>query len=275
MTTYAVGDIQGCYGALVELLDKLAFEPAKDQLWVAGDLINRGEDSLSVLRLLKSLGDSVVCVLGNHDISTIAMHYGLLKPHRSLRKLFKAPDRDELMHWLASWPLIQVDESRKLCMVHAGLPPKWKVSKAQQYSLEIQQQLQSDHVKEWLVNVYGDRPKKWKKSLTGYDRQRYIINAFTRMRFLEKDGALTFRQKQSPKFHKKHTPWFAYKKRKSQDYTIVFGHWASLGFFHGNNVIGLDTGCVWGNALSAINLDHIHQDEIPVIAVSCEQPGNN
>ncbi len=272
MATYAIGDIQGCYSALMRLLDKLAFDPAEDRLWLAGDLVSRGEDSLSVLRLLKQLDKTVDCVLGNHDISLLAMHYGVLKPHPSLLSLLNAPDREELIIWLSSQPLIQVDEAKKLCLVHAGLPPKWKVSAAQRYSQEIQQQLQSPCAGQWLARVYGDQPKKWKKSLTGDDRHRYILNAFTRMRFLEKDGALTFRSKQSPKFHKRHIPWFAYKKRKNTNYTILFGHWASLGFYQGNNVIGLDTGCVWGNALSAIKLDDINHNE-QLVAVSCKDAG--
>ncbi len=270
MADYAIGDIQGCYSALMELLDKLQFDPANDRLWLAGDLVSRGKDSLAVLRLLKSLNNSVSCVLGNHDISLIAMHYGVLKKHRSLKKILKASDRDELIAWLSAQPLIQVDKTRKICMVHAGLPPKWKVKAAQKYSAEIQQSLQGEHVGEWLSHVYGDTPIKWKKSLTGYDRHRYILNAFTRMRFLKKNGALTFTHKQSPKFLRKYTPWFEHEKRKNSDYCILFGHWASLGFYQGNNVIGLDSGCVWGNSLSAVNLDDIN-DNTQAISVSCDR----
>ena len=274
MAEYAIGDIQGCYSALIQLLDKLQFDPAKDKIWLAGDLVSRGEDSLAVLRYLKSLDKSVVCVLGNHDVSLLAMHYGLLKTHRSLKKLLRAPDREELMHWLSQQPLIQVDKKRKICMTHAGLPPKWSVKAARKYAAEVEKYIQSDQAAEWLSHVYGDDPTIWKKSLTGYERHRYILNALTRMRFLRKNGALTFTHKQSPKFHKKHTPWFAYEKRKNTDFCLLFGHWASLGFYQGNNVIGLDTGCVWGNSLSAINLDDIQNIEntaIPVISVSCER----
>lgn len=270
MAEYAIGDIQGCYGALIQLLEKLQFDPEKDRLWLAGDLVNRGEDSLSVLRFLKGLGDSAICVLGNHDISLIAIHYGLLKPNPSLASLLNAPDREELIHWMCGQPMIRVDEDRKICMAHAGLPPKWSVEDAVSYSKEIEAELQSDHVGEWLAEVYGDKPKKWKKSLQGYDRHRYILNAFTRMRFLKNGGAMTFKYKQSPKFHRQHIPWFDFEKRKNKDYCILFGHWASLGFYQGNNVIGLDTGCVWGGSLSAINLDKISEGMLP-ISVKCDR----
>lgn len=270
MADYAVGDIQGCYGALMALVEKIQFDPEQDRLWIAGDMVSRGEDSLAVLRYIKSLGDAAVCVLGNHDISLIAMHYGLIKPHPSLKKLLKAPDRDELIQWLCQQPMMQVDDDRKVCMTHAGLPPKWTVEEAKTYALEIQQMLQADGIAEWLGHVYGDKPRKWKKSLQGYDRHRYILNAFTRMRFLKNSGGLTFKYKLSPKFHKKHIAWFDYPKRKNKDYCIIFGHWASLGFYQGNRVIGLDTGCVWGGSLSAINLDGISKDMAP-ISVKCNR----
>ncbi len=276
MTEYAIGDIQGCYGALMQLLDKLHFDPAKDKIWLAGDIVSRGEDSLAVLRLVKSMNSSVKCVLGNHDISLIAMHHGLLKPHRSLKKILKSPDREELISWLSAQPLIQVDKSRKICMTHAGLPPQWKVKAAIKYADEIQQNLQSDEVSVWLKNVYGNTPEKWKKSLTGYDRHRYILNAFTRMRFLRSNGSLTFTNKQSPKAQKKYKPWFEHAKRKNSNYCILFGHWASLGFYQGNNVIGLDSGCVWGNRLSAVKLDDINKkttsnSSTQAISVSCKK----
>jgi len=285
MTCYAIGDLQGCYGAFMQLLDKLQFDPTTDQLWLAGDLVNSGEDSLSVLRLLKELGGSVSCVLGNHDISLLAMHYGLFKRHSSLKKIFKAADREELMAWLESQPLIQVDKKRKICMTHAGLPPKWKVKEAQAYSQEIERELQGENTAEWLSHVYGDNPKQWKKSLEGYDRHRYILNAFTRMRFLKGKGRLTFKLKNSPYANKKlekqqkkqgdnkYIPWFEYPDRKSANYQLIFGHWASLGFYHANHVTGLDTGCVWGGRLTAINMDII-SDEVQTISVSCKKTGN-
>ena len=280
MADYAIGDIQGCYSDFMRLLDKLQFDPANDKLWLAGDMVSRGEDSLATLRFIKSLdSSSVACVLGNHDISLIAMHYGLLKPHSSLKPIMKATDQEELIAWLSTQPFIQVDKARKICMTHAGLPPQWKVKTAVKYAAEIQQALQSDDVKRWLKKVYGDSPKKWKKSLTGYDRHRYILNAFTRMRFLKNNGELTFNHKYSPKQLKKmkhqatrmeYIPWYAYKNRKNTNYCILFGHWASLGFYQGNNVIGLDSGCVWGNRLSGVKLDDISA-KTKAISVSCDR----
>jgi bis(5'-nucleosyl)-tetraphosphatase (symmetrical) len=277
MTCYAIGDLQGCYGSFMQLLEKINFDDKKDQLWLAGDLVNRGENSLAILRFLKSLDNSVSCVLGNHDISLIAMHYGLYKCHPSLKNIMKAPDREELINWIESQPMIQIDKKNKVCMTHAGLPPKWKVSEALTYSQEIEQQLQGNNTADWLSHVYEDKPKKWKKSLQGYDRDRYILNAFTRMRFINTKGSLNFKQKHSPlsKKHKKEfqdklTPWFSFPDRKSANYRLLFGHWASLGFYQANNVIGLDTGCVWGASLSAINMDII-SDEVQPISVSCHR----
>lgn len=268
MANYAVGDIQGCYDSLQHLLEKLKFDPLKDTLWVAGDLVNRGNKSLETLRYLKNLGSSARCVLGNHDISLIAAHYGVVKNHPSTDALMKAPDRFELINWLRTLPLIQVDKHKKICMVHAGIPPFWTVKKAKKLSKEIQAKLQHEDVGPWLRQVYGNKPNKWSNELEGNDRDRYILNAFTRMRFLRKNGALNLVDKAAPKNHKKSIAWFESKKRKNKDYTILFGHWASLGYYHGNNVVGLDSGCVWGNKLTAVNID-VSYDTYQPISVKC------
>jgi bis(5'-nucleosyl)-tetraphosphatase (symmetrical) len=271
MAIYAVGDIQGCYSSLMRLLDKLQFTPERDTLWVAGDLVNRGENSLATLRLLKSLADSVVAVLGNHDISLLAIHYGLLKSNPTLDPILCAHDREELMDWLRQQPLLHINKTQKIGMAHAGIPPQWTISQAQHYAIEIQKQLQGNDSKAWLATVYGNKPNKWHKAQSNdSDRHRYIINAFTRMRFLTKNGALNFKQKTSPHKHKHKAliPWYEYPKRNNKDYCILFGHWASLGYYQGNNVIALDTGCVWGGRLTAIQLDSATEIR-PLISVSC------
>ncbi|CAA6822307.1 MAG: Bis(5'-nucleosyl)-tetraphosphatase, symmetrical (EC [uncultured Thiotrichaceae bacterium] len=268
MANYAVGDLQGCYDSLQRLLEELQFDASSDTLWLAGDLVNRGSKSLETLRFLKSLGSSARCVLGNHDISMIAAHYGVVRSHPSTDTLMKAPDRFELIDWLRTLPLIQVAKDKKICMVHAGIPPFWSVKKAKKLSKSIQEKLQDDDVGPWLRQVYGNKPNKWSKELIGNDRDRYILNAFTRMRFLRKNGALNLVDKASPISHKRSIPWFEFKKRKNKDYTIFFGHWASLGYYHGHNVVGLDSGCVWGNTLTAVNIDVPYEAYQP-ISVKC------
>ncbi|MCK5725919.1 MAG: symmetrical bis(5'-nucleosyl)-tetraphosphatase [Thiotrichaceae bacterium] len=270
MTDYAVGDIQGCHKSLNRLLKKIKFDSSKDCLWVAGDLVNRGKDSLAVLRQLKTLGNAVKCVLGNHDVSLIAMHYGLVRWHPTLLPIAEADDRDDLIAWLIQQPFLRVDTERKFCMAHAGVPPQWKMQRAIEYAEEITTALQGSDSKEWLANVYGDKPKKWKKSLQGYERHRYILNAFTRMRYLKKKGGLNFSAKNAPNASSPLTPWYQFPKRKNYDYTIVFGHWASLGFYSKNKIIGLDTGCVWKGRLTAINLDSIHY-KLKIFSISCKK----
>ncbi|HHL18641.1 MAG TPA: symmetrical bis(5'-nucleosyl)-tetraphosphatase [Thiothrix sp.] len=271
MAIYAIGDIQGCYSSLMRLLDKLQFTPEKDTLWIAGDLVNRGENSLATLRLLKSLTGSIIAVLGNHDISLVAIHHGLLKSNTTLDPILQAHDREALIEWLCQLPLLHIDKTKKICMAHAGIPPQWTIAQAHHYSLEVQQQLQGKNKKAWLANVYGNKPNKWSKAQKNEkDRHRYILNAFTRMRFLSTTGALNFKQKTAPHKHKHKNliPWYNFPKRNNKDYCILFGHWASLGYYQGNDVIALDTGCVWGGRLTAIQLDSPAAKK-PLISISC------
>lgn len=262
MAIYAIGDIQGCYDSLQRLLDKLDFSAEKDQLWFAGDLVNRGKKSLKTIRFIKALGDSAIVVLGNHDITLLAMHYGVLRPNASLKKLLKAKESDELIDWLRTRSFLHVDESLGFCMAHAGISPDWTLEQAQKYAHELEVALQGENIKTWLENVYGNKPRRWSEDLESYARHRYILNAFTRMRYCDKkDGALNFKLNCAPvyqskmKKRNKKVPWFLWDKRKQISSRIVFGHWSSLGYYQDENVIALDTGCVWGGQLTAVRLD--------------------
>lgn len=273
MAVYAIGDLQGCYDSLQRLLEKLDFSPEKDQLWFAGDLVNRGKKSLKTIRFVKSLGDSAVTVLGNHDITLLAMHYGVLPPNGSLKKLLKAKEVDELIDWLRYRPIFHVDESLGFCMSHAGVSPEWALDQAQKYAKEVEVSLKGDGIKDWLANVYGNKPRRWSDTLESYDRHRYILNSFTRMRFCDKKtGALDFKMNCAPGYkskmrkRNKRTPWFLWEKRKDISLRIVFGHWSRLGYYQDENVIGLDTGCVWGGRLTAVHLDG---DVISTISQPC------
>lgn len=262
LAIYAIGDLQGCYDSLQRLLEKLDFSPENDQLWLVGDLVNRGKKSLKTLRLIKSLGDSAVTVLGNHDVSLIAMHYGVLSPSKTLKKVLSSPYREELVDWLRHKPFLHVDESLGFCLVHAGISPQWTLPEAQTHAKEIEAALQGDDqtVTEWLRHAYGNKPRIWSEDLSGVKRHRYILNAFTRMRYCNaKTNSLNFKLTKPPRIKKvktaKHVPWFLVKDRNQLPVTVVFGHWSSLGYYQDDNVLALDTGCVWGGQLTAARLD--------------------
>ena len=267
MAIYAIGDVQGCYDSLQYLLEKLEFSPENDQLWFVGDLVSRGKKSLKTVKFVKSLGNSAITVLGNHDISLIAMHYGTIPPHPTLKKFLKSKVREELIEWLRVQPIFHVDEPLGVCMSHAGISPQWNLEEAQVYAKEIETELRSDHAGLWLENVYGNKPNLWSDDLISYDRHRYILNSFTRMRFCNvKNSSLDFKLNGVPKIKSKSAkqkPWFLLKKRKPIPLRIVFGHWSSLGYYHDDNVTALDTGCVWGRQLSAVRLD---DEKMPIFS---------
>lgn len=259
MSTYAIGDIQGCYSALRCLLDKIAFDPSKDRLWLAGDLVSRGPDSLDTLRFLKNLGDSVTFVLGNHDLHLLALAEGIRQPHPgdALEPVLNAPDRDELLDWLRHGKVLHQDKRLGFVMVHAGIPPQWSLSQAVAHARELEAVLHSPHYRDFLANMYGNQPNRWKNKLIGYDRLRVITNYFTRMRFCTEKGEMEFATKTGaldapPGF----APWFVHPLRKTRDHRILFGHWAALeGKVDTPSVFALDTGCVWGGSLSALRLE--------------------
>ena len=257
MAVYAVGDIQGCYDSLRCLLDKVEFNPAEDTLWVAGDLVNRGPDSLKTLRFIKSLKKSARTVLGNHDLHLLAVGRGAQTQKRkdTFTDIINAPDLDELMDWLRHQKLMVRDKTRKVAMAHAGIPHIWSIKQARSYACELETVLKSDECDDFLSAMYGNEPQQWSESLTGLDRFRAITNYFTRMRFIGDEGALDFNNKlgltDAPEGYK---PWFSYTR--SGRTKIIFGHWAALeGRVSNPQMEGIDTGCVWGGALTLLNLD--------------------
>ena len=258
MATYAVGDIQGCYTELRQLLDRIGFDPVADNLWSVGDLVNRGPDSLSVLRWFKALGDRAVVVLGNHDLHLLAVAAGVRPPNRSdtLEKILKAPDKEKLLTWLLHRPLLHHEHG--FTLVHAGIPPQWSIEEAASRAREVEAVLQSPACIEFFKHMYGNEPLVWSDELTGMTRLRVITNYLTRMRFCTSQGVLDLDSKgPSPDLGKVAvSAWFSHPRRKTAKDRILFGHWASIeGQTDHPNAIGLDTGCVWGGALSLYELE--------------------
>lgn len=260
MTTYAIGDIQGCYDQLQRLLDDIQFDPAADKLYFVGDLVNRGPQSLSTLRFVKQLGKAAVTVLGNHDLHLIAVALSLQqqKSGDTLNDILHANDCEELIAWLCQLPLLYHDKNLQCTIVHAGILPQWSLAQAQQYAAEIEHVLQSEQRGELIRNMYGNLPNVWSDTLTGIERWRFIINVFTRMRYVTQSGALDLRAKMAVADAPADLiPWYDYSPRVMANEKIIFGHWAALqGITNNTYAINLDAGCVWGNALTAILLSH-------------------
>jgi bis(5'-nucleosyl)-tetraphosphatase (symmetrical) len=268
MAIYAVGDVQGCHAELVQLLDEIRFDAAADQLWLVGDLVNRGPGSLEVLRLVKSLGDSAITVLGNHDLHLLAVAEGVAELNRNdtLDEILAAPDRDELLHWLRNQRLLHAQDG--FVLVHAGLLPQWSVAQAESLAREVEAALRSDDYATFLSRMYGNSPHNWDDSLSGYKRLRIIVNAFTRMRICTKEGEMEFKFKgEVENIPAGYQPWFDIQQRASANSTVIFGHWSALGLLLRKNVIALDTGCLWGGPMSAIRLE-----DRKLFQVSCKNP---
>jgi len=256
MSTYLIGDIHGCYDELQSLLKQADFNPARDTLWLTGDLVARGPKSLEVLRFVRSLGDAVRMVLGNHDLHLLAVFAGISrnKPKDRLTNLLQAEDADQLINWLRRQPLLQVDEEKKLVMAHAGITPQWDLSTAQTCAREVEAVLASDTYPLFLDAMYGDMPNNWTPELSGLARLRFSTNALTRMRFCFPNGQLDMICKDMPALAPPPLkPWFSLPGPVSRDYIIVFGHWAALeGKGTPEGILGLDTGCCWGGSLTML-----------------------
>jgi len=260
MAVYAVGDLQGCLEPLKCLLERIKFDPAQDKLWLVGDLVNRGPQSLETLRFLYRMRESLVCVLGNHDLHLLAASRMIerLKKSDTLREILEAPDRAELLDWLRQQKLLHHDAERNVALVHAGIPPQWTLKKALKYAAEVETALRDDNLlTPFLDGMYGNEPNKWDGDLQGVTRLRVITNYFTRMRFCTADGKLDLKGKEGADTAPRgYAPWFSYKERKTQGLKIIFGHWAALeGRCDEPGIFALDTGCVWGGAMTLMNVD--------------------
>lgn len=258
MAVYAIGDIQGCHEELLRALDGVAFDPAHDRIWFVGDLVNRGPDSLAVLRFARQLGDSAVCVLGNHDLHLLAIAAGNPR-HRgesSLQPILQAPDREDLLHWLRHRPLAHLDTRLDFLLIHAGLPPQWDLATTLDCAAEVEQVLRGDDHVEYFMQMYGNKPDLWNDDLGGMARWRFITNTFTRLRFCDDSGRLALKEKGPPGSQPPgYLPWFEHPQRRTRGQRIVFGHWSTLGYRAEHNVWALDTGCLWGGALTLLRLD--------------------
>lgn len=269
MAIYAIGDLQGCLTPLQRLLDKLNFDPAGDQLWFAGDLVNRGPDSLGTMRFVKSLGAGAITVLGNHDLHLFAVAVD----HKStsdngLQTLLAADDAPQLLDWLRHQPLIHSDEQLGYTLVHAGIYPFWNLQQAHQYAEELHSVLCSDGYLDFIHNMYGNKPARWDESLQGWDRLRFICNCFTRMRYCHHDGKLNLKDNGAPGSQTEDgVAWFDLPQRQPIPTQVLFGHWSTLGKIQRNNVYALDTGCVWGGELTALRLD---SEQPRYVSIACE-----
>jgi len=270
MAVYAIGDVQGCDEELGELLKRIRFNADRDRLWFVGDLVNRGPRSLQVLRRVRALDANAVVVLGNHDLHLLAVARSggrNLRDGDTLRPVLDAPDRDPLLDWLQSRPLLHHDPQVGIAMVHAGLVPQWSIEKAQSLAREVELAL-ANAATELYEHMYGDKPDRWSDSLTGYERLRFIVNCMTRLRYCTSDGRIDLKIKSAPdEVQPPFMPWFRVPNRASSDVPIVCGHWSALGLHFEDNVMAIDAGCVWGGALCAVRLD---EDEKPV-TVGCKQ----
>ncbi len=268
MPTYAIGDIQGCFDELCRLLDTLRFDPARDQLWFCGDLVNRGPQSVETLRFVKELGAAAVVVLGNHDLHLLAVaHYAdRLRPADNFMDVLEAYDRYSLFEWLRAQPLLHHDDDLGYTLVHAGLPPQWDLAQAQACAREVEAALQGPHMTTFFEHMYGNGPACWRDDLSGWKRLRFITNCLTRVRYCDAQGNLALKLKDAPgRQPAPYLPWFEVPGRKSTDLNIIFGHWSTLGRHAQPGVVCLDSGCVWGGQLTALRLDDGHW-----FSVSCE-----
>jgi len=267
MATYAIGDIQGCYTALQILLRQIGFDPQRDRLWLVGDLVNRGPESLAVLRWAKELVDRAVVVLGNHDLHLLAVAAGFVPPHRNdtIQDILDAPDRAELLDWLRHQRLFY--REGEYALVHAGLLPQWTVEKAETLAREVETVLHGEDYLDFLSRMYGNEPRQWHDDLHGIGRLRMITNAMTRLRFCTPEGEMEFAHKGLPENAPDGClPWYEVPGRASEEATVIFGHWSALGLQVRSRLIALDTGCLWGGHLTALRLE-----DRQVFQVSCQK----
>ncbi|HET8693865.1 MAG TPA: symmetrical bis(5'-nucleosyl)-tetraphosphatase [Aquabacterium sp.] len=271
---YLVGDLQGCSQPLERLLATLDFSPSRDTLYVLGDLVNRGPDSLGVLRRLRDLGASAVCLLGNHDLHLLAVAHGVRKPHRSdtLDSILLSDGREAWLDWLRQRPLAVQDHG--WLMVHAGVVPQWDAAQTLALANEVQAMLRSSDLHDFLTQMYGNEPSRWSDSLTGVERWRCVVNSLTRLRFCTEDGTMDFLTKDGADGAPAgYLPWFDIPGRRTAGTPIAFGHWSTLGLINRDDLMALDTGCVWGGHLTAVRVDGTTREVIQVPCAQAQKPG--
>ncbi len=273
MAVYAIGDIQGCYAEFQQLLEKVKFNADTDQLWLTGDVVNRGPESLATLRLVYAMRDNIRMVLGNHDLHLLATAYDNKPPgrHDTLDNVLQATDCYQLLDWLRKQPLLHYDAEHKLALVHAGIHPHWDLVTAARLANEVETLLRSDQHAQFYKHMYGDKPTAWSETLTSWPRYRFITNMFTRMRFLDAKARATMNPKGAPGSQPAgYVPWFELP-RASADVIIIFGHWSSLpasANYDQYNVYPIDSGCLWGGQLTAIRID---TTPVQWLRLNCQQ----
>jgi bis(5'-nucleosyl)-tetraphosphatase (symmetrical) len=287
MANYLIGDLQGCNTAFAQLLAKIDFSPSRDTLFVLGDLVNRGQDSLAVLERLMHYGDSARCLLGNHDLNLLAIAYGVRRPHRkdTLTQILLSPRLPALIHWLRQQRLamlhrteasknVKSTQKSELLMVHAGVLPSWTATKTIALATEVEtifRHASEAELREFFQEMYGDTPTQWHDGLTGAARLRVIVNALTRLRFCSTDGTMEFTSKDNlDAIPAGYLPWFDVPGRATADVTVAFGHWSTLGWLNRPDALALDGGCVWGGCLNALRLDESSSANHELIHVDCE-----
>lgn len=272
---YLIGDLQGCCDALARLLEKVDFSPSRDRLYLLGDLVNRGPDSLTTLRRLQSLGDAAQCLLGNHDLHLLATAAGVRAPHKgdTLDAILQATDREALLEWMRQQPLAM--RAQGWLMVHAGVVPQWDADQTLALADEVHRLLRGPELAEFLPQMYGNEPDRWKDELTGVPRLRFIINVLTRIRFCNARGKLDFKTKEGlGEAPDGFMPWFDVPGRRTAGHPIAFGHWSTLGLVQRDDLLALDTGCVWGGELTAARVAEGQvQDIIQVQCTQARKPG--
>ncbi len=256
MTTYAIGDVQGCHQQMLSLLAKIRGASPQSHIVFLGDLVNRGPQSLQTLKHIRALGSSVQTILGNHDLHLLASAHGIRPPQEAdtLADILNCPEREDLLDWVRRRPLaLWIDQH---LLVHAGVLPQWTAQQTIELAHEVEAVLQGPDWVDFLREMYGNTPAQWDDALTGVERLRCIVNALTRMRFCTPEGRMDFKVSGSAEAALQGTlPWFDLAERKTQDITVVFGHWSALGLVMRPNLIGLDTGCLWGGKLTALRLE--------------------
>jgi bis(5'-nucleosyl)-tetraphosphatase (symmetrical) len=271
MAIYAIGDVQGCFEPLQQLLRAIRFNPTQDTLWFTGDLVNRGPQSLETLRFVRDLGDRAITVLGNHDLHLLAVAYAgqATRPGDTLSEILNAPDREALLHWLRFRPLMHLDATHNCALIHAGLPPTWDLATAQRCARDIEIVLRNNVTYQaFLENMYGNEPDAWDNRLLGWPRLRFATNCLTRLRFCTPEGRINLKAKMSPREqHDSLVPWFQHPARQTRDTRIVCGHWSTLDYYNHDNTTVLDSGCVWGGKLTAQQIDAPHAT--PPIQIPC------